>query len=99
MPRYQVGDRVAQIHFDFTANNLEFKAVRELDKTERGEGGYGSTNKQLETFYIDTGSSTLYFQTTENTVTIKDRTITLSRHSFLLFLATAKELGFKTGKI
>ena len=36
---------------------------------------------------------------TENTVTIKDRTITLSRHSFLLFLATAKELGFKTGKI
>ena len=53
----------------------------------------------VETFYIDTGSSTLYFQTTENTVTIKDRTITLSRHSFLLFLATAKELGFKTGKI
>lgn len=46
MPRYQVGDRVAQIHFDFTANNLEFKTVRELDKTERGEGGYGSTNKQ-----------------------------------------------------
>lgn len=35
----------------------------------------------VETFYIDTGSSTLYFQTTENTVTIKDRTITLSRHS------------------
>ena len=33
----------------------------------------------VETFYIDTGSSTLYFQTTENTVTIKDRTITLSR--------------------
>lgn len=53
----------------------------------------------VETFYIDTGSSTLYFQTTENTVTIKDRTITLSRHSILLFLATAKELGFKTGKI
>ena len=53
----------------------------------------------VETFYIDTGSSTLYFQTTENTVTIKDRTITLSRHSFLLFLATAKKLGFKTGKI
>lgn len=46
MPRYQVGDRIAQIHFDFTARNLEFKAVRELDKTERGEGGYGSTNKQ-----------------------------------------------------
>ena len=53
----------------------------------------------VETFYIDTGASTLYFQTIENTVTIKDRTITLSRHSFLLFLATAKELGFKTGKI
>lgn len=53
----------------------------------------------VETYYIDTGASTLYFQTTENTVTVKDRTITLSRHSFLLFLATAKELGFKTGKI
>lgn len=26
--------------------NIKFKAVRELDKTERGEGGYGSTNKQ-----------------------------------------------------
>lgn len=46
MPRYQVGDCVAQIHFDFTARNLEFKTVSELDKTERGEGGYGSTNKQ-----------------------------------------------------
>ena len=75
--------------------------IETLDRASSQEEKYymAAQTNNVETFYIDTGSSTLYFQTTENTVTIKDRTITLSRHSFLLFLATAKELGFKTGKI
>jgi len=39
---YQVGDRVAQIYFE---KNVEvaFAEVEELDQTERGSGGFGST--------------------------------------------------------
>lgn len=43
LPRYRVGDKIAQLHLDFTfpANFIE---VETLDKTERGDGGFGSTN-------------------------------------------------------
>lgn len=44
MPRYEVGDRVCQIHYD-AANVLDFVEVESLDETERGDGGYGSTGK------------------------------------------------------
>ena len=44
MPRYQVGDRIAQICFQ-RANELEFKKVDKFNKTERGAGGYGSSGK------------------------------------------------------
>lgn len=39
---YQVGERVAQIYFE---KNVEvaFAEVEELDQTERGEGGFGSS--------------------------------------------------------
>lgn len=43
MPRYEVGDRVAQLHMDATFKHLEFNVVDELEQTERGDGGYGST--------------------------------------------------------
>ncbi len=44
MPRYQVGDRIGQIHFDGTAR-MEFQRVSEFEETERGAGGYGSSGK------------------------------------------------------
>lgn len=37
------GDRIAQIIFERIDNKPEFVEVNELDKTERNEGGYGST--------------------------------------------------------
>lgn len=44
LPRYKVGDKIAQLHLDFTfpANFVE---VDQLDLTERGDGGFGSTGK------------------------------------------------------
>lgn len=44
MPRYQVGDRIGQIHLQ-VAPKIEFEEVNELTATDRGDGGYGSTGK------------------------------------------------------
>ena len=44
MPRYQVGDRIGQVHIQI-APKIEFEEVDELSDTDRGEGGYGSTGK------------------------------------------------------
>jgi dUTP pyrophosphatase len=44
MPKYEPGDRVAQMKIGFTVP-IEFEEVEELDKTERGDGGFGSTGK------------------------------------------------------
>lgn len=44
MPRYKVGDRVCQIKLGFTLP-MEFVEVKDLNSTDRGEGGYGSTGK------------------------------------------------------
>ncbi len=42
MPKYEPGDRVAQMKIGFTVP-IEFAEVEELDKTERGDGGFGSS--------------------------------------------------------
>jgi dUTP pyrophosphatase len=42
MPRYKVGQRVVQIKLGATLP-IEFVEVDELDETERGVNGYGST--------------------------------------------------------
>ncbi len=44
MPKYEVGDRIGQIKIGVTFP-IEFVEVEELDKTARGEGGYGSTGR------------------------------------------------------
>ena len=44
MPRYKVGDRIGQIKLGRT-DVLDFYEVEELNATDRGEGGYGSTGK------------------------------------------------------
>ena len=41
---YKVGDRIAQFCIE-RVTPIEFTEVEELSKTERGEGGYGSTGK------------------------------------------------------
>jgi dUTPase len=47
LPRYKVGDKIAQLHLDFTfpANFIE---VNQLDITERGEDGFGSTDLEVQ---------------------------------------------------
>lgn len=42
MPKYNVGDRVAQMKIGFTLP-IEFVEVEELEETERKDGGFGST--------------------------------------------------------
>ena len=44
MPKYEVGDRIGQIKLGITFP-MEFVEVDELDNTERGAGGYGSTGR------------------------------------------------------
>ena len=44
MPRYKVGDRVCQIKIGVTIP-MDFVEVAELDDTDRGNNGYGSTGK------------------------------------------------------
>lgn len=39
------GDRIAQIIFEKIADDVSFIEVKDLDKTDRGDGGYGSTGK------------------------------------------------------
>ena len=45
MPKYEPGDRVAQMKIGFTLP-IEFVEVEELDETDRGDGGFGSTGKK-----------------------------------------------------
>lgn len=44
MPNYEVGDRIGQIKIGATFP-IEFVEVSDLDSTERGDGGFGSTGK------------------------------------------------------
>ena len=44
MPKYEVGDRIAQIRFD-SSFGIEFDEADSFDDTDRGDGGYGSTGK------------------------------------------------------
>lgn len=44
MPKYNIGDRVAQLKVGITTS-IDFVEVDSLDNTTRGDGGYGSTGK------------------------------------------------------
>ena len=44
MPKYEPGDRVAQMKIGFTVP-IELVEVEELDETERADGGFGSTGR------------------------------------------------------
>lgn len=53
-----------------------------------------------ETYYIDFGTAKIYYQVVNGTTVIsRDKATTLPKDKFLTFLAIAKELGHKTGKI
>lgn len=43
--QYEVGDKIAQLII-IPYPKIEFEEVEELSETERGEGGYGSTNRK-----------------------------------------------------
>ena len=45
MPKYESGDRVAQMKIGITIP-IEFVEVDELNETERGDGGFGSTGRK-----------------------------------------------------
>lgn len=44
MPRYKVGDKIAQAKIGFTLP-INFREVEEFEETERGMKGYGSSGK------------------------------------------------------
>lgn len=44
MPKYEVGDKIAQICIG-TTEKIDFEEVNELGNTDRGTGGFGSTGK------------------------------------------------------
>lgn len=44
MPRYKVGDKICQLHAD-VSYNIDFVEVNELASTDRGDGGFGSSDK------------------------------------------------------
>ena len=44
LPRYRVGDRIGQINLGFT-QPMEFEVVENLNPTDRGANGYGSTGR------------------------------------------------------
>ncbi len=44
MPKYEVGDRIAQLCFDVSFE-VEIEETDSFDDTDRGDGGYGSTGK------------------------------------------------------
>ena len=53
-----------------------------------------------EVYFIDFGKAKVYYQIPEEgMVILKDGKTTISRQKFLDYLATARELGHKTGKI
>lgn len=45
LPRYKVGDKVVQFHLE-TCNNIMFIETDKLNKTDRGDNGYGSSDKK-----------------------------------------------------
>ena len=44
MPRYKVGDKIVQFHIE-TSDNIILIETDKLNKTERGDNGYGSSDK------------------------------------------------------
>jgi len=46
LPPYNVGDRILQIQLR-NREDINFIEVQELSDTQRGTGGFGSTNKNI----------------------------------------------------
>lgn len=44
LPRYRVGDKICQLYIESTLD-INFNEVDELEATDRGDNGYGSTGK------------------------------------------------------
>jgi dUTPase len=42
MPRYKVGDKIAQIHLDWS-EKIDWKEVEKLSDSDRGSTGFGDS--------------------------------------------------------
>lgn len=54
---------------------------------------------QHETYYLDTGNDRVYFNVTDGIIEVRGATPKVPTTKLLDFLAIARELGFKTGKL
>lgn len=53
-----------------------------------------------EIYYVDYGAAKVYYRMDgDNAVCVQDRRVTMPREKFLDYLATARVLGHKTGKL
>ena len=55
--------------------------------------------QNTETYYLDTGSSTVWFNVTDGSVTLRGHATPVPYDKFITFLQTAKELGLKAGRL
>jgi dUTP pyrophosphatase len=83
------GDKIAQLIFEVCAR-AEFVEVENLDETDRGAGGYGSTDKKVQNELLDTFKQvqserkfTLGRQTTIDRIVVKDKHEADSIRSYL----------------
>ena len=83
------GDKIAQLIFEVCAR-AEFVEVENLDETDRGAGGYGSTDKKVKSELLDTFKQvqserkfTLGRQTTIDRIVVKDKHEADSIRSYL----------------
>lgn len=52
-----------------------------------------------ETYYVDFGQGSVYYQVVDGAVICHDKKSPISLNKFLDFIATAKELGHKAGRL
>lgn len=58
------------------------------------------TEERQEIYYIDYGAAKVYYKVLDNGVAVVGgSSVTLSREKFLDYLATARVLGHKAGKL
>lgn len=56
-------------------------------------------NKAKEIYYVDYGAGTVYYHVIDGIVTKDGKPLAISFDKFLDYIATAKELGHKAGRL
>lgn len=55
--------------------------------------------QNTETYYLDTGSSKVWFNVADGSVTLHGQATPVPYDKFITFLQTARELGLKAGRL